>query len=165
MRNETRNESIEWCWSNLSTRHKVDSGSWGRSLDPSRSWIWRYVDTFISDGSFNNPFSYGTDRSISDRSRPVLSKRQNDQRSGSPSHAVGPGAFDENGPGLGSLLYSTAKLVLRAVKGSTDAFPPLKSVAGCLCFILDSYEVRPSPINYPIQGSYSCPRKRLHFKR
>jgi len=38
---------------------------------------------------------------------------------------------------------ATAKLLLRGVKESADAFPPLKSVAGGLCFILENWEVRP----------------------
>ena len=37
---------------------------------------------------------------------------------------------------------ATAKLLLRGVKESSDAFPPLKSVTGGLCFILENYEVR-----------------------
>ena len=40
-----------------------------------------------------------------------------------------------------STASATAKLFLHAVKDSADAFPPLKSVAGSLCFILDNYEV------------------------
>ena len=40
-----------------------------------------------------------------------------------------------------STVSDTAKLLLRAVSDSADAFPPLKSVAGGLCFILENYEV------------------------
>ena len=43
--------------------------------------------------------------------------------------------------GWKSTVSATAKLVLYAVRDSADAFPPLKSVAGGLCFILDNYEV------------------------
>ena len=42
---------------------------------------------------------------------------------------------------LKSTASATAKLLLRATKESADAFPPLKSVVGGLCFILDNYEV------------------------
>jgi len=42
---------------------------------------------------------------------------------------------------LGSMASATAKLLLRGVKESADAFPPLKSVVGGLCFILDNCEV------------------------
>ena len=54
-------------------------------------------------------------------------------------------AVDENGPGWKSTASSSAKLVLRAVRDSADAFGPLKSIAGGLCFILDNCEVRRLP--------------------
>ena len=38
---------------------------------------------------------------------------------------------------------ATAKLLLRAVRDSADAFGPLKSVASGLCFIVENCEVRP----------------------
>jgi len=41
----------------------------------------------------------------------------------------------------GSTASAAAKLLLRGVKECADAFPPLKSVVGGLCFILDNYEV------------------------
>ena len=47
----------------------------------------------------------------------------------------------ENRPDWRSTASSSAKLVLRAVRDSADAFGPLKSVAGGLCFILDNCEV------------------------
>ena len=40
---------------------------------------------------------------------------------------------------------ATAKLLLRGVRDSADAFGPLKSVAGGLCFILENCEVWASP--------------------
>jgi hypothetical protein len=52
---------------------------------------------------------------------------------------------DENRPGWGATASSSAKLVLRAVRDSADAFGPLKSVAGGLCFILENCEVRHLP--------------------
>ena len=55
-----------------------------------------------------------------------------------------PGGEPSGSDGRGDrkpIVYATAKLVLYAVKDSADAFPPLKSVVGGLCFILDSYEV------------------------
>ena len=69
-------------------------------------------------------FSPNTGRSISDRVRSVFSKSK-------------------------PLASSTAKLLLRGVKESADAFPPLKSVAGGLCFILDNCEVRPTSRTSP----------------
>ena len=50
-------------------------------------------------------------------------------------------AADENGSDWKSIVSSTAKSLLRGVRDSADAFPPLKSVAGGLCFILENYEV------------------------
>ena len=53
-----------------------------------------------------------------------------------------PNATDESRFGLlKSTTSATAKLLLRAAKESADAFPPLKSAVGGLCFILDNYEV------------------------
>jgi len=52
---------------------------------------------------------------------------------------VGPSAVsDENKPDWKS---GSAKLLLRGVRDSADAFGPLKAVAGGLCFILENCEV------------------------
>ena len=51
-------------------------------------------------------------------------------------------AAHEVRPAWKSTASSSAKLVLRAVRDSADAFSPLKSVAGGLCFILENCEVR-----------------------
>lgn len=48
-------------------------------------------------------------------------------------------AVDEN-----KLSLKSAASLLRTVRDSSDAFPPLKSVAGDLCVILESPEVRPT---------------------
>ena len=48
---------------------------------------------------------------------------------------------DEKKPGWKSNAFAAAKLLLRGVNESADAFGPLKSVAGGLCFILENYEV------------------------
>ena len=42
-----------------------------------------------------------------------------------------------------STASATAKLLLRWARDSADAFGPLKSVTGSLCFILDNYQVCP----------------------
>ena len=44
-----------------------------------------------------------------------------------------------------STAFATAKLLLRGVRDSADAFAPLKSVAGGLCFILENCEVCSDP--------------------
>ena len=60
----------------------------------------------------------------------------------------GPAASDDKSD-WGSTAVATAKLLLRGVKDSADAFGPLKSVAGGLCFVLENCEVRSSaPIRH-----------------
>ena len=61
--------------------------------------------------------------------------------------SLGPSvAPDENNTGWRSTVSASAKLLLRGVRDSADAFGPLKSIAGGLCFILENCEVRfPSP--------------------
>ena len=54
-------------------------------------------------------------------------------------------AANEKKPGWKSTAITTAKLLLRGVRDSADAFGPLKSVAGGLCFILENCEVWSSP--------------------
>ena len=55
---------------------------------------------------------------------------------------VGPGAgAEENESDWKSAASASAKLLLRGVSSSSDAFGPLKSVAGGLCFILENCEV------------------------
>ena len=58
-------------------------------------------------------------------------------------------AEDENKSGWKSTASSSARLLLRGVRDSADAFGPLKSVAGGLCFILENCEVGLPSICYP----------------
>jgi hypothetical protein len=59
-------------------------------------------------------------------------------------------AADEKKSNWKSTASATAKLLLRGVRDSADAFGPLKAVAGGLCFVLDNCEVWPSSrICYP----------------
>ena len=51
---------------------------------------------------------------------------------------------NEKKPDWKSTASATAKLILCGVRDSADAFGPLKSVAGGLCFILENCEVRSS---------------------
>ena len=62
-------------------------------------------------------------------------------------------APDENKSGWKSTTFASAKLLLRGVRDSADASPPLKSVAGGLCFILENYEVRLLP-PYPVLDAH-----------
>ena len=59
-----------------------------------------------------------------------------DDKSVGPSTAVGESESDWK-----TTASATAKLLLRGVSNSSDAFGPLKSVAGGLCFILENCEV------------------------
>ena len=52
----------------------------------------------------------------------------------------------------GSETSASAKLLLQGVRDSADAFGPLKSVAGGLCFVLENYEVY-FPCNVYLQCS------------
>jgi len=61
-------------------------------------------------------------------------------------------------------VSSAAKLTLRTVKEASDAFPPLKSVAGGLCAILDNCEVR-SAIVRSIRDAYGIPSERRSTNR
>ena len=76
---------------------------------------------------------------------PLVTSEGKNEQQGSTGDFTDPGAIDGNKSYLKSLASSTAKLVLRGVKESADAFPLLKTVVGCLCFILDNYEVRRLP--------------------
>ena len=65
-------------------------------------------------------------------------------------------ATDKNKSNRESTAVATAKLLLRGVRDSADAFGPLKAVAGSLCFILDNYEVRLSQ-KYTVRDAYTSP--------
>jgi len=63
---------------------------------------------------------------------------------------LGSGESEPNFKKWKSVASFTAKLFLRGTKESADAFPPLKSVVGGLCFIVDNFEVwQPYGIHYP----------------
>ena len=63
---------------------------------------------------------------------------------------------DDKKPSWKSNAFAAAKLLLRGVNESADAFGPLKSVAGGLCFILENYEVRLSSVS-TIYNAYMRP--------
>ena len=64
-----------------------------------------------------------------------------------PDEGIEPSTADEKKPSWKSNAFAVAKLLLRGVRDSADAFGPLKSVAGGLCFILENYEVRFSSVS------------------
>ena len=55
---------------------------------------------------------------------------------------VDPRVVPESKSDWKSTAYATTKLAINLVKESSDAFPPLKSVAGGLSAILDHCDVR-----------------------
>jgi hypothetical protein len=65
-----------------------------------------------------------------------------------------------------SIAAATAGLVLRGAKESADAFPPLKSALGALCFIMDNCEVPANPYTtgsgtliFSLQKTMACRKK------
>ena len=64
-------------------------------------------------------------------------------------------AGDESESDWKTTATASAKLLLRGVSSSSDAFAPLKSVAGGLCFILENCEVRLPP--RMLSATLTCP--------
>ena len=64
-------------------------------------------------------------------------------------------AGDEKESDWKSTASASAKLLLRGVRDSADAFGPLKSVAGGLCFVLENCEVR-SPALSAVHKAHRC---------
>jgi len=73
-------------------------------------------------------------------------------------------ATSENTSDWRRTTSSAAKLFLRTVKETSDAFPPLKSVAAGLCAILDNCEVR-STFVHLIRDAYGSRSKRWLTKK
>ena len=90
-------------------------------------------------------FSHITDGPSNSDGRWSVFNRTENTDPGSSNPAVGPSAIDKKKSKLRSLVTSGAKFILYGVRESADAFGPLKSAAGGLCFILDNCEVRRSP--------------------
>ena len=76
-------------------------------------------------------------------------------RSAENEHAGASAVVDKNRPDWGSTASSSAKLILQTV--TADAFGPLKSVAGGLCFILENCEVR--HLSSEAIGKLRCPQR------
>ena len=66
-----------------------------------------------------------------------------------PGHVVDPRTASEGRSGWSSTAYATTKLAINLVKESSDAFPPLKSVAGGLSAILNHCDVHYIPCMPP----------------
>ena len=86
-------------------------------------------------------------------------------RSNAGDKSVGPSAAaDKNKPDWKSATSASAKLLLYGVRDSADAFAPLKSVAGGLCFILENCEVCPSPL-CATYNAYRRPSERKRISK
>ena len=74
-------------------------------------------------------------------------------------------AADEDGSDWKATVSASAKLLLRGVRDSADAFGPLKSVAGGLCFILENCEVRYISLTTPIRNTHMHPSEQRRTRR
>ena len=76
------------------------------------------------------------------------------------SYLVDPTAAYENKPELSSTAYASARLAIDVLKESSDAFAPLKSVAGGLSAILKHYDVRCTRLFQTIYTAHFLTSKR-----
>jgi len=145
--------------SSSTTPRRINSRSSYRHLDlatfqapdPSRSGFERYANRFIPDDLSNHTHSRDTDRpSFSDRLRSVFGREQSGHP-GSSDSTVDSEAVSVKKSGRGSTVYATIELVIKFLKESSDAFPPLKSATGGLSAILNHHDAR------PISPSLWCP--------
>jgi hypothetical protein len=72
---------------------------------------------------------------------PVLDQVQESAKS--PTHLLDSSAPSQDTSDQKSTASATPNLILRGVEESSGAYPPLKSVARCLCLVLDNCEVQP----------------------
>lgn len=100
--------------------------------------------TVISQTISLKLFSLDNPERPSGSNRPPSGKIENTNQ-GTSDPILKPSAMDENKLHLKTLASSGARLILNGVKESADAFGPLKSVTGGLCFIMDNCEVRHLP--------------------
>jgi hypothetical protein len=110
-------------------------------------------------GNLSNHLQRNAGRPESDQRQSIPTKGENESLEASDS-AVKSGAISGAISNLKPLATSATKLLLRGVKESADAFPPLKSALGALCFILDNCEARTAPECNLLRGPYSCSRER-----
>ena len=113
-----------------------------QSLDPPWSGVKWYVNGFIPDDSSEHTLSCITDPdTVPNQILPVPGRDQS-SLPGSSDHTVDPRKTPESKSDWKSTAYATTKLAINLVKESSDAFPPLKSVAGGLSAILNHCDVR-----------------------
>jgi len=86
----------------------------------------------------NSPFLRNGVHSISDQAQSIF----NEERDGRMVYrTVEPYVVEENQSNLDSLAPTAAESRLRRVSESPNIFPPLRAIAGHLCFILENCEV------------------------
>ena len=104
---------------------------------------------------------------------PLIVSSDNAEHPAAPTHVQEALSFNQNKPSVAdgnkssqgkSTASATAKLLLRGVRDSADAFGPLKSVAGGLCFILENCEVRAS-FGVRFHNAYKSRSERRQIKR
>jgi hypothetical protein len=98
----------------------------GESSGTTLSALSQSLPVTVSSGNTNGP--------------PVLDRVREPAKS--PTHALDPGAASEDTSNRESTASAIVKLILREVEESSNAYPPLKSVARCLGVILDNCEVQ-----------------------
>jgi len=138
--------------SSSTTPRRINSRSSDRHLDfaavqvpdPSRPGFKRYANNLFPDDLLSNcTYSCDTERpSFSDRLRSVFGRGQSGHP-GSSDSTVDSEAVSVEKSDPGSTVYATIKLVIKLLKESSDAFPPLKSATGGLSAILNHNDARP----------------------
>ena len=110
-------------------------------------WLFRLLPLIIPSDNGGTP-------TIPDQAPEVLHPDKN----------VEPGpTVDEHKSNWKPTAFATTKLLLRGVRDFADAFGPLKSVAGGLCFILDNCEVwHPSRILHFPQSLHASQRMKAN---
>jgi hypothetical protein len=81
---------------------------------------------------------------------PILDRVQEPARL--PTHLLDSGAPSEDTLNRKSTASATPNLILRGVEESSGAYPPLKSVARCLCLVLDNCEVQSPSHTFNLQS-------------
>ena len=122
-----------------------------RPLDPSRRELRRYVNDFILDNSSKRTLSRNIDPDTAPNRIPSVPERDQTSPPECSDHTVDPGPAPGRESGWASAACATTKLAINILKGSSDEFPPLKSVVGGLSAILDHCDVR------LISSKLSCP--------
>ena len=79
-------------------------------------------------------------------------------------HGHGDATIPKNELSRNSTAASAAKVFLRTVEKTSEAFPPLKSVAAGLCAVLDNCDVWSTFVS-SIRDAHTCPSKQWSANR